>query len=332
MRTESLRKKSGKKPGGQKNHPGKTLVKSLNPDEIHNIEVKTCTCGKDLSNVKPEKYIDRQVFELPKIMFNIIEYRGEVKHCPHCGRKITAEFPENVTQNVQFGENLKTHVIYLKNQFFGSYKKLETKFFDFYGYRLSPATMIKFEGRASSNLKQFEEDIREELVKSPVLNADETGFKVEGNRWWLHTISNDSLTLYAAHPKRGSIATDEMGVLPRYGGILVHDFWSAYSNYNCDHSFCNAHIMRELQGIIDGYKQKWAEEMKLFYEDIHHYLFIKDKNDPQEIEKFRERYMEIIEEGLEENPPPDENKKTGKRGRIKRSKPPELTSEAEGLF
>ena len=78
--------------------------------------------------------------------------------------------------------------------------------------------------------------------------------------------------------------------------------------------------MRELQGIIDGYGQKWAEEMKQLYGRIYCYLFVEEKNNPQEIKTFRERYIEIIGTGLEENPPPDESKRKATRGPIKRSK------------
>lgn len=319
-RNNSLRKKTGRSVGGQKNHPGKTLEQSSNPDEIHVIEVKTCSCGNDLSNGMPEKYIRRQIFDLPPVNLHITEFKAEIKHCPICGCKNTGIFPENVTQSVQFGENLKAQVLYDKNQIFSSYDNLKTKFMDFYNHSLSPATMIKFEKQAYSNLEQFEEDVRNELIKSPVLNADETGLKVIGERWWLHSIGDNRMTLYAVHPKRGSIATDEMGVLPEYGGVLVHDFWAAYSKYSCKHSYCNAHIMRELQGVWDGFKQEWAKKMKEHYEQIYHYLFVEDKRDPCDIDKFLQKYVEIIDEGFNENPPLDDNKKTGKRGRTKKTK------------
>ena len=159
------------------------------------------------------------------------------------------------------------------------------------------------------------------MIKFPVLNADETGLKVMGDRWWLHSIGDERMTLYGVHPKRGSVATNEIGVLPQYEGILVHDFWGAYAKYHCDHSYCNAHIMRELQGIVDGYKQEWAVKMKALFEQIYCYLFIEDKRDSDDIFKFREKYTEILEEGFYENPPPDDSKRKVKRGRIKKTKP-----------
>ena len=101
-----------------------------------------------------------------------------------------------------------------------------------------------------------------------------------------------------------------MGVLPLYDGVLVHDFWIGYSKYNCTHSYCNAHIMRELNGIWEGYKQYWAKDMIDHYKRIYHYLFVEGKRDPFELEKFREKYMKIIAV-----------KKAGQRGRAKNPKP-----------
>ncbi len=317
----SLRKKSGKKLGGQKNHKGSTLELSNQPDEIIKNHVGTCKCGHPLHNIKPHKILRRQEFEIPKVPLKVTEYQSEVKICPVCGQKITAEFPPNITQTVQFGENLKTAVIYLKNELFIPYNKISNYFTDLYDHTLSPATMIKIQKEASRLLEPFETSVKEELIMSPVLNADETGLKVIGERWWLHSIGNEHLTLYGVNPKRGSTATEDIGVLPKYNGILVHDFWAAYSKYNCMHSFCNAHIMRELQGIIDGFKQKWAENMKTLFEEVFTCVFVENNRDPLKLAGFEDRYRTIVEEGMTENPPPDKRQNAGKRGRLKRSKP-----------
>ena len=317
----SLRKKSGKKPGGQKNHKGSTLELSKHPDEIHTNHVTICKCGHSLHNVNPKKLLRRQEFEIPKLPLKVTEYRAEIKMCPICGQKNTAEFPPDITQTVQFGENLKATILYFKNELFVPYNKIASYISDFYGHSLSSATMIKFQKDAFRLLEPFEISVKEELIRSPVLNADETGLKVTGERWWLHSIGNEYLTLYGVNPKRGSNAIEDIGVLPKFDGILVHDFWAAYSKYNCTHSFCNAHIMRELQGVIDGFKQKWAEKMMDLFKEVYNCVFVQNNRNHLELAGFEERYREIVEAGMKENPQPDKQQKTGKRGRVKRSKP-----------
>ncbi len=317
----SLRKKSGKKPGGQKNHKGSTLELSNHPDEIITNQVETCKCGHALHNVIPQKIVRRQEFEIPQVPLKVTEYQSEIKICPVCGQKNTAAFPPGITQPVQFGENLKTTVIYLKNELFVPYKKIETYFRDIYGHTLSSATMLNIQKEASRLLEPFEASVKDELILSPVLNADETGLKVNGKRWWLHTIGNENMTLYGVNAKRGSTAMKEMGVLPKYDGVLVHDFWAPYSTYDCTHAYCNAHILRELQGIIDGFGQGWAENMKDLFAGIHTCVCDENNRDPSTVSGFESRYISIVEKGMKQNPPPDKRQNAGKRGRVKRSKP-----------
>jgi transposase len=49
---------------------------------------------------------------------------------------------------------------------------------------------------------------------------------VTGKRHWLHVASTPHLTHYATHAKRGTAATDEIGILPLFHGIAVYDAWA----------------------------------------------------------------------------------------------------------
>jgi transposase len=47
------------------------------------------------------------------------------------------------------------------------------------------------------------------------------------------------------------------------GGVVVHDHFLPYRRLDAvDHAFCNAHILRELQGLIEFDKEPWAELMR----------------------------------------------------------------------
>ena len=104
---KSLRKKSGKKPGGQKNHKGKTLQMVEDPNEIVVHPVSTCNCGHSLQNIEPEKIVRRQVFDIPPVEMIATEHQAEVKICPICGRRNTGVFPPHVTNTTQYGPNLR---------------------------------------------------------------------------------------------------------------------------------------------------------------------------------------------------------------------------------
>ena len=115
---------------------------------------------------------------------------------------------------------------------------------------------------------------------------------------------------------------DEMGILPKFKGLLCHDHWKPYYKYDCTHCLCNAHHLRELQRASEMDKQEWAVKMKqLLLEASQAVIKAGGKLKPKEVENFRMRYRKILEVAEIECPPPDERqRKKAQRGRIKRSK------------
>ena len=100
--TRSMRKRSGKKSGGQEGHPGETLNMTTDPDKRVRLRVKGCQCcGKSLKGVKSKDYDKRQDIDIPLLEVMITEYQSEMKDCSHCGKENTALFPEGITHKVQ---------------------------------------------------------------------------------------------------------------------------------------------------------------------------------------------------------------------------------------
>ena len=114
---------------------------------------------------------------------------------------------------------------------------------------------------------------------------------------------------------------DDMGVLPRFKGILCHDHWKPYFTYECTHSLCNAHHLRELQRAWEQDGQDWARNMKTLLETINRKVIdAGGALDANESQQYRQQYQDLIKQGKIECPEPSRPKKKGKRGRIKKSK------------
>ena len=112
-RTQSLRTKSGKKPGGQPGHSGQTLCFREAPNEIIVHEVKECHhCGKNLAQSTLVDYERRQVFDIPPIEMHVTEHRSEIRTCPHCLSLSKAAFPEGVSQPLQYGAGVQQWAVY----------------------------------------------------------------------------------------------------------------------------------------------------------------------------------------------------------------------------
>jgi len=118
---------------------------------------------------------------------------------------------------------------------------------------------------------------------------------------------------------------DDAGILSNYNGILIHDFWKSYYQYDkCSHSLCNAHHMRDLEGIIDCYGYQWAIQMKTFLSRGKEIVDRAKEDglsefDNKTIENITVIYKGIIDRGSKEMPPPPE-KEAGTQGQQKKGK------------
>lgn len=316
---ENLKKKNEKKAGGQKGHTGKTLEKVDDPDEIVEHKIKRCqTCNENISLKKIENYETRQIFNIV-IKKHVIEHRAEIKTCTKCGLVNTAPFPKEASKAVQYGTEVKSLCTYMSQYQLIPYNRIEDFFKDQINLPISAGSIFNFNVEAYEKLEKFEGPLKEKLEKSKVNHGDETGININGKKAWLHCLSNDKLTFLYPHYKRGKDAMDEMGVLPRYKGILCHDYWMPYFRYTFSHSLCNAHHLRELKFSHEEEKQRWAKWMMSLLVRMNKAVIEAGGILPEsEIKKFIRKYRIILKEGEKECPVPEKEK--GKRGRVKKSK------------
>ena len=328
-RTRSLRQNRGRKPGGQPGHEGQTLQMVEEPTHTAHHALKQCPhCAHDLSGVEALEHGHRQVFDIPAVRIEITEHQVEVKACPGCHQKVTAAYPEGVNQRVQYGPRLKAQASYLNTYQLLPIARTCELFGDFYDHTPSTA----FVGEANRAVRQGSrpalETIHEQLQNADLVHFDESGLRIAGKLHWLHSASTETLTYYHPHEKRGLVAMDDIGILPNFSGRAVHDHWQPYEAYTaCEHVFCNAHHLRELQFMIDQYQQAWAEDLYKLLLDIKDEVENAPDTDdalPQNrIDHFSQRYDDIIQAGLKANPPP-ETPPPKTRGRTKQSPPKNL--------
>jgi len=324
-RPKSQRKKGERPPGGQNGHKGHTLDWVETPDQVRIHTISVCEdCGASLEQVEPSKVERRQVHDIPPLKVLVIEHQVEQKTCPCCGRQNRARFPPEVKYPVQYGQNMKSLMVYLCIYQLLPYDRLCETFSDLFGRSMSKATLARTVSECFRNLAEVEEKIRDLLAGAQVLNVDETGMRVNGIRQWLHVASTEILTAYGHHRKRGSQAMDDLQILPRFRGTMIHDFWAPYFRYPSRHALCNAHLLRELKGITENYHQNWSEQMYNLIREIKGAVDeIREHSgalDPRQVSYFEERYRQIIESGMQENPVPQVSGTVLKRGRKKQSK------------
>ena len=249
---KSLRRKSGRKPGGQPGHPGSTLTLVADPNERLRHEPGQCAgCGADLA-AAPEVGIERrQVFDLPPMTVRVTEHQLIARRCS-CGTTTCGAPPAGVTAPVQYGPRITAIILYLYVGQFMSKKRTAQALAELFGTPVSEGTVATMTTRAADGLDGFLDQVKDRIVESETAGFDETGLRVAGKLHWVHCARTGRYTLITCHTKRGREGIDDMGVLGRFRGVAVHDAWAPYDTYiESEHQLCCAHALRELQGVAD---------------------------------------------------------------------------------
>ena len=329
---KSLRKRHGRKSGGQPGHVGNTLKAVSNPDHVKVYPVNQCQhCQTSLCEVKAERYEKRQVFDLPPVRMEVTEHRAEVKCCPQCRKENKGEFPQDVTQPVQYGAEVKSQAVFLNQYQMIPLERVSETFEEFYGQGLAEGTIVEACQEAAERVAPVVQAVKKYLAEwAKVVNFDETGLRINCKLYWLHVACTSLLTYYEVHAKRGQAAMDEIGILPDLRGTAVHDGLKSYWAYQeSRHGLCNEHHRRELEFIGERYPQDWVAKFGDLLMEIKKAVDLARDTQPclseAQLSNFNYRYDELVEQGLMANPPPEPSEtEKKKRGRKKQSPPKNL--------
>lgn len=300
---QNNREKSDRKIGGQLGHEGKTLQIVETPDKIIEHKVNECAhCRMNLEKIVATKFYRRQVHDLPAVKIEVTEHVIEIKRCSVCGKETIADC--DVPASVQYGERIKSMGVYLNQYQMLPFERTRELMEDFFECSISAEVLQHSNERCYDKLEQkVEKEIKESIAQSALMHNDETGIRCEGTTKWVHSYSTQRHTYYAIDDKRGKEAMDRINILPQYTGNSVHDRWASYEKYEqCQHSYCNAHLLRDLKGENENNKT-WAATMQTILLDA--YSLSKQEHIlPFAIETIEQRYDHIVQEALQEEPLP----------------------------
>lgn len=251
---KSLRGKSGRKPGGQAGHEGRTLRQVQNPHRWVTHRPASCGgCGTALAGAAPSGVEKRQVFDIPAIEVQVTEHRIVTIRCA-CGHRTTGDAPEAVNAPVAYGPNATAFAAYLYAGQFLSKQRTAQALEELFGTPLSGGTVAAMTKRCAQAVRASGvlAMIRDALRAACVAHFDETGLRVAGKLHWVHSASTGKYSLITVHRRRGVEGMKDAGVLPEFYGIAVHDAWAPYDTYKqARHALCNAHVARELIAVFE---------------------------------------------------------------------------------
>ena len=322
---KSLRKSSGKKQGGQKGHKGHNLKVDAVPDKTIQYMPSACLGCPQCEKCRGRACVaeTRRVADA-SVKIEVTAHQTLEIACPYHDAYLRGQFPEDIKASIQYGENLQALVVAFNTVGAVSANRIHELFGNIFDIPLSTGTVANMVRACADNLAGTDGQLKALVAGLDVAHFDETGTRVENKLHWVHVASNSYFTYLYLSEKRGKLAMEEGLVLPSFNGVAVHDCWASYWNYGRAHGICCAHLLRELNGVLDNHpEQSWARSFKKLLLDM---KAAKDKAvaerqevlDSEAISLFEKRYDRILRKAYRQNPLPP--KTPGKRGRQKRGK------------
>lgn len=263
------RESSDRKSGGQLGHEGITRELIDNPDTVIVCAPEACDgCGSAFLNTTTiaDRVIARsQVVDIPPIVPVVTEYQAIARTCA-CGHTTNGHLPSDASCSgtVQIGTNASSLLVYLNSAHHVPYARLQQVATDLFNLPLSQGTIankLEVAAIAATPLRQV---ILDFLHGSKNVGSDETGVRVAGKRIWQWVWQNAQASYYAISAHRDyQTAKDHFGEY--YTGCLIHDCYSAQNNTVAGwHQLCHAHLLRDLQFVVDTEYSTWAYQLQAF--------------------------------------------------------------------
>jgi len=214
--------------GKGKKESSKSVNNTRTKETVSVSEVYNCdNCGEDLTDIKSTESERRTKIDI--VFEKIVEHvDAQIKQCPSCKAKTKGSFPSDMHGPLQYGNGLKAFVINLLVCQMVALNRVQKLVKSMMDVTLCEASLLKFILRLHQSLELWEASVKEELLKMPAMNVDETSLRVDSKNHWIHVYSSGDITLKCLHRGRGIKAIDDIHIVPRYKGVIIHDCWVSY--------------------------------------------------------------------------------------------------------
>jgi transposase len=225
-------------------------------------------CGTTLTGGWVHK--TREVIEIPLVPAEVTEHVLIARQCPVCNQAKVAkmELAGVVAGEQRLGINLVSLIVTLKEEARLPVRAIKWYLRTVHQLELSVGGIIDLCHRVAEKGKRLVEEIRDRIRASPVVHADETGWREDGKNGYAWTFSTPTERYFVRGRRSKSVVKEVLGETCR--AILVTDFYAAYHSYPGLHQRCWSHLLRDIHDLTVAYPEdkglhRWAQGMhKLF--------------------------------------------------------------------
>ena len=265
-------------------------------------------CGQALQPTEEPPRIMQQIDLLP-LTYSIEEHHSHTSWCPHCRKPFVAPWPRSIEKGGLLGPQLTALVAYLKGACHASFSTIRQFFRDVLALPLSRGYLAKVIARVTQALDQPYAELLRLLPDEKILNADETGHKLNGEHWWTWCFRAELYVLYHIDAHRSADVL--MDILGRdFDGVLGCDCFTAYQRYmrECDIvvQFCLAHLIRDVKFLttLPGAAEKvYGERLRRLLRELFQIIHARETCSEREYRRrLQQKREQLIAAGTSDVP------------------------------
>jgi transposase len=245
-RTDAQASRCDRRRKQHRQHPG-CVRPEPPPDTVfinHVVYAQQCThCGsRDLEAT--DQYQDHIVADIPEPKLEWHRYRRYICRCRHCQHTCQGRGDLELP-GAHLGPRTRLLTCYGRAELGISLGKTRNLLHDFFGLTVSRAGLLGHLRWGGTLFAPVVEQLWVLLRQSPVVQGDETGWRIDGQIAWAWCFRDPRLALFLIDRHR-SRAVIEGALGPSFAGTLVSDFYAAYNGLGCAKQRCLVHLLREL--------------------------------------------------------------------------------------
>ena len=247
------KRKQGGQPGHSKHTRPWYTEKQIN--DIHDYILKSCPeCGSKVMPRLDMEYRRIQQIEITETPIIKSEHRSYAVWCPVCKKFHYQAFPKHVIKEGLFQERITTLVAYMKGVCHCSFSTIRKYIRDVLNENVSRGYLRKILKKVTDSLNDSYDELLNRLPLETIINADETGHKDKGKRFWTWLFRTDLYVLFKIDKTRSTqVLIDVLG--ESFNGVLGCDYYSSYRCYmrkfDVVMQFCIAHLIRDVRFLTN---------------------------------------------------------------------------------
>lgn len=245
--------------------------KRMAPTQVQRHALRRCpACGGGLSGGTLKR--TREVIELAPPRIEVIEHQYVERRCPHCGKRCVPEpkLEEVVSGQGRIGHRLTSLLVLLQQEARLPVRTIQSLVQSLTGLELSVGTIVAASQRVAKRAEPVIQGIEQAIRASPVVHLDETGWRQGGRNGFIWTASTPAHRLFVYGTRQKALVDTLIGA--EYPGVIVSDFYTAYTTDERLHQFCWAHLLRDVEDLVrqqpgDAALRGWAAGVAMLFQE-----------------------------------------------------------------